>query len=279
MKKNTILLAGAGIVIVVVAVLFFLMLPSNNPPAENPPPQGNDGIEITLPTANSVVSSPLKITGMVKGNGWTGFEGQVGTVKLFDESNNELGMGILTASADWMQLPTPFETTIFFDYPGDGNGKLVFYNDNASGEAERDRTFTLPVKLAKSSAEIMEVKVFFPMEGDNLDCAKVLPLTRVVPKSEGVARVALEELLKGPGGLEKTAGFFTSINEGVVVQAIAINNGVATVDFNQKLQDGVAGSCNVTAIRAQITQTLKQFSTVTSVVISINGKSEDILQP
>jgi len=35
----------------------------------------------------------------------------------------------------------------------------------------------------------------------------------------------------------------------------------------------------VTAIRAQITETLKQFPTVENVVISIDGRTEDILQP
>jgi len=45
------------------------------------------------------------------------------------------------------------------------------------------------------------------------------------------------------------------------------------------LQYQVGGSCRVSAIRAQIIETLKQFSTVKNVVISINGRTEDILQP
>jgi spore germination protein GerM len=54
---------------------------------------------------------------------------------------------------------------------------------------------------------------------------------------------------------------------------------VAKVDFDERLGFQVGGSCRVSAIRAQITETLMQFSTVKSVVVSINGRTEDVLQP
>ncbi|MBP6976514.1 GerMN domain-containing protein, partial [Candidatus Dojkabacteria bacterium] len=70
-----------------------------------------------------------------------------------------------------------------------------------------------------------------------------------------------------------------NINDGVEILSLSISKGVAYVDLSNELQEGVGGSCKVTSIRAQITETLKQFSTVDSVVISIEGESEDILQP
>jgi len=45
------------------------------------------------------------------------------------------------------------------------------------------------------------------------------------------------------------------------------------------LEFQVGGSCRVSAIRAEIIQTLKQFSTIKEVIISINNRTEDILQP
>jgi spore germination protein GerM len=54
---------------------------------------------------------------------------------------------------------------------------------------------------------------------------------------------------------------------------------VARVDFDEQLNYQVGGSCRVMAIRAQIEQTLKQFSTVDSVIISVNGQTEGILEP
>jgi spore germination protein GerM len=50
-------------------------------------------------------------------------------------------------------------------------------------------------------------------------------------------------------------------------------------DFNERLEYQVGGSCRVSAIRAQISETLKQFPTIKDVIILINGRKEDVLQP
>ena len=94
-----------------------------------------------------------------------------------------------------------------------------------------------------------------------------------------LAYFALSELLKGPQKYEKEVGFFTSINDEVDLLKISIENGIATVDFSEELNEGVAGSCRVMAIRSQISETLKQFSEVKDVIISVEGRTEDILQP
>jgi len=108
----------------------------------------------------------------------------------------------------------------------------------------------------------------------------VFPTERTIQKTETVARAALEELLKGPTDTEKNDGFFiTSIPSGVELMNLTVTNGVAHADFNANLDKGVAGSCRVINIHAQITETLKQFPSITNVVISINGKTEGILQP
>jgi len=130
-------------------------------------------------------------------------------------------------------------------------------------------------------AETIKVKVYF--NNDEMDpefsCNKVFPVEREIPKTQAVARAGLEELLKGSTEEEKEQGFFTSINPGVKIQSLVIENGLAKVDFDEQLEFQVGGSCRVAAIRAQITETLKQFSTVNSVIISIDGRTEDILQP
>jgi len=130
-------------------------------------------------------------------------------------------------------------------------------------------------------AETIKVKVYF--NNDRMDpefsCNKVFPVEREIPKIQAVGRAALEELLKGSTEEEKSEGFFTSINPGVKIQKLIIENETAKVDFDEQLEFQVGGSCRVAAIRAQITETLKQFPTVNSVIISINGRTEDILQP
>ncbi len=129
--------------------------------------------------------------------------------------------------------------------------------------------------------ETMFVKVYF--NNDKMDpefsCNKVFPVERQIVKTKAVARAALEELLKGATENEKSLGFFSNINPGVKIQKLTIENGVARVDFDEQLEYQVGGSCRVAAIRWEITETLKQFPSVQSVIISINGRTEDILQP
>lgn len=125
------------------------------------------------------------------------------------------------------------------------------------------------------------VKVFF--NNNRLDpqvsCIKVFPVKRIVKKTQGLGITALQELLKGPTNEEKAAGYYTNINNNVRINKLRIKDGVAWVDFGKTLEEQVAGSCRVRAIRAQIERTLKQFSTVKEVIISINGQTENILQP
>ena len=133
-----------------------------------------------------------------------------------------------------------------------------------------------------NTEEMMIVKVFFGnsiFDPEVLDCQKNFAVERTIPKTVAVARAALEELLAGPTDEEKAEGYFTSINPGVKVQSLIVAGGIANVDFDEQLEFQVGGSCRVAAIASQIIETLKQFSTVGDVVISINGRTEDILQP
>jgi len=135
--------------------------------------------------------------------------------------------------------------------------------------------------------EYRTVKIFFSSLAEDpgtLYCDKTYPVERAVSRLSNNQKSALAEysylallkLLDGPAGYEKDNGYFTSINEGTAIKTIIIENGIATVDFNDKLIQGVAGSCKVQAIRSQITETLKQFPEIKEVVISVNGESEDI---
>lgn len=130
--------------------------------------------------------------------------------------------------------------------------------------------------------ETMTVKVFFGnsiLDPEVLDCSKNFSVERTIPKTLAVGRAALEELLKGPTEAEKADGYFTSINPGVKIQKLTVEDGVAKVDFDKQLEFQVGGSCRVAAIASQIRETLKQFPTVNDVVISIDDRTEDILQP
>lgn len=127
----------------------------------------------------------------------------------------------------------------------------------------------------------MTVKIFFgniKEDPEVLNCEKVYSVERQVLKSKAIIQ-ALEELLKGPTVEEQEKGYLTNINSGVNINNLIVKNNVARVDFDEQLEFQVGGSCRVMAIRAQINGTLLQFSEIGSVIISINGRTEDILQP
>jgi len=165
-----------------------------------------------------------------------------------------------------------------------GDAKLVFLKDNPSGEAVNDDSFEIPI-FFKTLCDIdstMNVLVYFgnTIKDPNAEnCQKVYAVSRKVVKTEAVGRAALLELLKGTTSAEEDKGYLSSIPSGVTINSLKISKGTAYVDFNEKLGEGVGGTCLVDRIKGQITQTLKQFSTVDKVVISINGESEAILQP
>ncbi len=130
--------------------------------------------------------------------------------------------------------------------------------------------------------EKVSIQMFFSnttKDPSGLFCEKTYPTERIIEASDPVFLSALEELLKGPAPDEEAQGFFTSINPNVKIQSFDLRNGIAKVDFDEQLEFQVGGSCRVAAIRSQITETLKQFPQITNVIISIDGRTEDILQP
>ena len=232
---------------------------------------------VTTPTEIDPVGSPLSIEGKATGPWY--FEA-VFPVTVADKEKRSLGTGIARASADWMtESLVPFTATVEFAQPTTPTGYLIFKNANPSGEKSNEKTFEMPITF--SSQATRSIKVFF--NNSKLDpavlCTTVFPVTRTIPWTEGVGRAAIEELIKGPTAQEKTASYFTNIDPFVRINDIRVENGTATIDLSKELEHDAAGSCRATAIRAQITKTLKQFSTIKDVVISIDGRTEDILQP
>lgn len=227
-----------------------------------------DMIRINAPRENEIITSPLTVKGEARG-AWF-FEASF-PVKVLDENGVLLGIGVAQAEGQWMtENFVPFTAVVEFTAPSTEMGSLILEKDNPSGIAEHVDELRVPIMFG------LPVKAFFPNAGnpsfqafEAFECTQVLPVVRIVPYTRATARAALTELLKGPSETEKSAGYFTSINTGVEIQKLMIEDGVAKVDFNAALEQGVGGSCKVASIRAQITETLKQFATVGEVIISI----------
>ena len=242
--------------------------------------ENNDLIRVSGLTAGDRVGSPLFFRGEARGF-WF-FEASF-PVSVTDKAGTELGIGIAQAESEWMtENFVPFSGTVTFNTNGATEGFVVFNKDNPSGLPEHDDSLRIPVRFKESAGEKMTIKAYFGNSIKNpnaLDCSLVYPVLREIPKRPDVGRAALLELLKGPTVEEKNEGFYTSVNPGVELEKLTITDGVGTAEFDSVLERAVGGSCRVMAIRAQIEETLKQFPTVEKVTISIDGRTEDILQP
>jgi len=237
---------------------------------------GNANINLISPLPNEVIASPLQIKGEAKGSWY--FEAQF-PVKLEDEQGNVLTQTIAHAQGDWMtENMVPFTAELTFNPADKEKGFLVLEKDNPSGLPENADSIKIPVLF---KGESIVVKIFF--NNDTLDpeisCNKVFPVERTITKTDAIGRATLEQLLVGPTEAEEVNAYVTSINSGVKINSLNIEDGIARVDFSSEIEKGIGGSCKVTAIRAQITETLKQFPTVKDVVISVNGNVEEVLQP
>lgn len=153
-------------------------------------------------------------------------------------------------------------------------------SEDAAAAGEKSEIVTRDVVFGIPDA--IKVKVYFISSSDvgGTDCAVVTPVERLVSGQVSVYRATIEQLLAGPTAEEKASGFATSVPNKVQLKAVAADAaGIVTADFSSALDRNVAGSCRVTAIRSQITKTLEQFPEVRGVIIAVDGRVDDALQP
>lgn len=245
----------------------------------------SDLIRVSSPRPGQTIASPIEISGEARGT-WF-FEASF-PIKIFDDNGFLLGILPAQAEGEWMTEDfVPFKVKIHFAAPSTKNGVLVLEKDNPSGLPEYADEIRFPIVFGGveqlSAGETMTVKIFLNdskyANEPYFDCLKTVAVNRNIPKTQAVAKSATEALLRGATEEEISRGFLNSIPLGARLNKITIDNGVAKADFDDRLEYQVGGSCRVAAIRAQIVDTLKQFPTVKEVVISVNGRTEDILQP
>ena len=261
-----------------VAAVFFIW---NDKTTESP---DTGLIRVDTPQPNETVQSPLEIKGEARGY-WF-FEASF-PVKIFDDNNFLLGVKPAQALGEWMtENFVPYESTISFAVPSTPKGKIVLEKDNPSGLPEHADELVVPVyfqDMQEASKELMSSKIFLSdsrfVNEPYFDCSRTIAVGRQVPKTSAVARATIEALLRGATQEEINQGYVSNINSGVRIQSLTITDGVARIDFDEQLEFQVGGSCRVAAIRGQIIDTLKQFASVESVIVSIDGRTEDILQP
>lgn len=248
--------------------------------SENTVLTSSKGTELTLLNiqSNDTISNGIDINGHVKGNWY--FEGEF-PVRILDSRGDVVASTSAIAQSEWTtDEEVPFKLRVDLPIIQEHNLVFVFLKSNPSGLMENDDSVSIPLTVLGNNEQTV-VNIYFPNveQGSADDCSKVFPVTRTIPEVTAIARVTLEQLFLGPTISEEERGYFSNISDDVRIQSLSIANGVARVDLSSELEEGVGGSCTVTSIRAQIEETLKQFPTVDEVILSIDGRTEDILQP
>jgi len=106
------------------------------------------------PTVNinphEVVKSPLQLSVNSMGV-WHAHEGELGHVQLIDQQGNELAIGILSTSEDWMKSGSIlFQTVLEFNPEKYKKGYLTIHNNPGDGdgsEAGEKLSFKIPVRF------------------------------------------------------------------------------------------------------------------------------------
>jgi spore germination protein GerM len=156
-------------------------------------------------------------------------------------------------------------------WPGKGTGA----NDPSFQSQKKSAETAMPGQIPDDNGltrpgEQLMIVLFFSNNEGYLAAEK-----RSVPKMEGIGRVAVQELIKGPA---PGNNLYPTIPQGTILRDIDIKNGLATVDFSKELKlNHRGGSTGELLTVYSIVNTLTQFPAVQQVQILIEGKKEETL--
>lgn len=125
--------------------------------------------------------------------------------------------------------------------------------------------------------ETMIVRAYYVLAGAP-GVTGLVPTLRIVPKTSGVARAAMEALLDSGTITESYPQISTAIPSGTKLLGISIKNGVATVDLSREFASG-GGSASSFLRLGQVVYTVTQFSTVRSVLFQVEGQTVTTFGP
>jgi len=232
----------------------------------------NAVIKVTEPVPFASVGLPITIKGEART-----FESTV-NIRLTNSDKSILTEDIAMAQVPDSGIFGPFSIELSYPKPKTDQGFVEVFEYSAKDGAEVSK-ITIPITFAQQ--ETTTVELFFnntSHDPDLADCSVVYPVERRIPVSQtGQTNNAIQELIKGPSRIEQTAGYVSSIPRNAKLNTITTKKDTITVDFSTL--DISGGSCAVTAARSQITETIKTLTQIENVTISIQGETEDILQP
>lgn len=244
-------------------------------PSEDCPDKANfANIVIRSPQKDQVVGKNLVIIGKARV-----FENQFNWAILDAITKQEILTGTAYANSEDAGLYGPFEIDISLaDLTP--NKIIVQAFDRSAKDGGKIDVVEVPLNFDKNLKDYYEIYFSNSELDPKVSCLKVFPTKKPVGNGELSLRKSIDVLLQGPDEKDKENGYFTNIPDNVKVNRIDRSGISVEVDFNKDIEGGVAGSCRVSAIRAQIVRTVLAFDrSIRSVIISVDGDSKSALQP
>jgi len=136
-----------------------------------------------------------------------------------------------------------------------------------------------PCPGEEANKETLTLKIYFGNSSLNPnveDCSQVYPRERIVPAASSTPQLALQELFKGPTGIEKSQGYFSFFSEETksILKGLKIEDNIAYVNLKdiRHIIPNASTSCGSAEFLAELETTLKQFPIIKKVVFALDGK-------
>ena len=131
---------------------------------------------------------------------------------------------------------------------------------------------TIAPTPSSTSAGTVVVRAYFVL-GSFTGNSGLAPVLREIPATAGVATASMRQLLAGPdsGELAAHPAMYTAIPPATRLLGLTISGGLATVNLSSEFDSGY-NAASPDARFAQVTYTLTQFATVTSVAVELDGQ-------
>ncbi|MCL5017596.1 MAG: GerMN domain-containing protein [Patescibacteria group bacterium] len=273
-KAKKIFFAGGVLFffILVFCLVFFGLFTSKAGHSSLKSSEGN--IIVNFPSANETVSRHLLVEGVARV-----FENQFNWSVLNVHSGVEIASGAAYANSQDVGLFGPFKIeTILPDLNTDRIILRVF--DKSPKDGSIIDLVEVPLNFNDVLTDVYQIYFLNKNLDPQMTCLKVFPVLRTASADKLTLKEALNLLLNGLTDKEKEDGYVSNIPENVRINYIKDEGSIVKVDFSKDIENGVAGSCRVTAIKAQIYWTVISFDkNARRVIISVDGNTDNVLQP
>jgi len=147
--------------------------------------------------------------------------------------------------------------------------------DNTSGtETDPKKIKDAEDKKTRKPDDLLperEFKLYYLRFDERTEKTMIVTVRRKLKTDQPVA-AAIRELIKGPGVKEEKTGLLSALPRRLVVRDISVKNRIATINFNEALEEGASGSIAQNRVD-QIVYTATQFEEVSGVILQMNVKT------